>query len=175
MLKNKPSHELVVESLILELDAITLRESFELSDITLYLPRLKTLCLGGKRLAGRKGGLEPSFVSPSGIGQRLRDVSGTLETLIIDIDRDMEFRDHSGIGTLHHFIALKHLGIQSQILLGEWDHSIEGYDDDVIYDETLLSQHTAPKSAETSNELLERRIPRPLGPCDCSSTQEPLE
>ena len=30
VLKNKPSHELVVESLILELDAITLRESFEL-------------------------------------------------------------------------------------------------------------------------------------------------
>lgn len=49
----------------------------------------------------------------------------------------MEFRDHSGIGTLHHFIALKHLGIQSQILLGEWDRLIEGDDDDVIYDETL--------------------------------------
>lgn len=126
-------------------------------------------------MAGRKGGLEPSFVSSSGIGQRLRDVSGTLETLIIDIDRDMEFRDHSGIGTLHHFIAMKHLGIQSQILLSEWDRLIEGYDDDVIYDETLFSQHTAPKSAETSNELLERRIPRRLGPRDCSSTQEPNE
>ena len=146
VLKNKPSHELVVESLILELDAITLHESFELSDIMLYLPCSKSLCLNGKRLAGRKGGLEPSFVSPSEIGQRLRSVSGTLGSLIIDIDRDMEFRDASGIGSLHHLVALKQLGLQSHILLGEWDHLTDRQSDDtdVIYDETLLASIVPP-------------------------------
>ena len=56
----------------------------------------------------------------------------------------MESRDHSGIGTLHHFIALKHLSIQSQILLGDWDHLIKSDDDDVIYDETLLASILPP-------------------------------
>lgn len=114
-----PSPKSVVESLDLELNSNTLPKSFECSDITLYLPRLKSFCLASKRFVGDKSERGVPDLSPSKIGRRLHGVRSTLQSLIIDIDQSPDRRDGSRIGSLRHFIALKHLGIQSHILIGE--------------------------------------------------------
>ena len=135
------THKLIVESLSLELNSDTLFESFEHSNITLLLPGLKTLCLKSKRSAGYewKEALPP--LSPAGIRYRLRDVHETLESLIIDLDQDVLFREGTGVGIFRYFKALKHLSIQSHVLLAESrDHlgNIHS-DDNVIGDnETIL-------------------------------------
>ena len=119
VLKNPAlSYKSLVECLDLELDSDTFHGSFECSDIMQYLPSLKSLCLSSKRPAEYNMGPEPNPVSPFVIGRKLRYVRKTLERVTIDIDQDIVFRDNSGIGTLRHFIALKHLSIQSNVLLG---------------------------------------------------------
>ncbi len=119
VLKNPAlSHKSLIECLDLELDSDTFRGSFERSDIMRYLPSLKSLCLSSKRPAGHNMGPEPYPVSPFVIGRKLRYVCKTLERVTIDIDQNIDFRDGSGVGTLRHFIALKHLSIQSHVFLG---------------------------------------------------------
>lgn len=120
VLINKPhSRTPLVESLCLELKSDTLHESFALSSITHYLPRLKSLCLSSTRSASRNLCQKPSRMSLSVFKHRLQDVRETLESLVIDIDQDALFRDGTGIGGFCQFHALKHLGIQSHILLNE--------------------------------------------------------
>lgn len=120
VLIDKPdSRRPLVESLCLELNSDTLHESFALSHITHYLPRLKSLCLSGKRSASRNLWPKPSWLSPRMFKHRLRDVRETLESLVIDIDQDIKFRDGTDIGGFRQFHALKRLGIQSHILLNE--------------------------------------------------------
>ena len=139
--KNHATHKLIVETLSLELNSDTLFESLRLSDIMWYLPGLKSLCLNSKRSARQIWDEEPSLLSPDAIRFSLREVHETLESLIIDLDQDLLFRDGTGIGIFRYFKALKHLSIQSHILLPESkDHlgSIHS-DDDVIGDnETIL-------------------------------------
>ena len=145
--KKHPSRELVVESLCLELDSNTLHVSFALSNITLYLPSLKSLCLSSKRSTSSKGGPKPFPLSLAVIKHRLREVSTTLESLIIDIDQDIQFRDGTGIGGLGFFHALKHLSIQSHILLGECGDRLinsQSDDEDITYDETRLAWSLPP-------------------------------
>lgn len=120
ILINKPhSRRLLVESLRLELRSDILHESLALSNITQYLPRLKSLYLSSTRSASRNLWAEPSWMSPSMLKHRLRDVKETLESLVIDIDQDIHFRDGTAIGGFRQFHALKHLGIQSHVLLNE--------------------------------------------------------
>ena len=114
-LSDKPA----VESLSLELDSNTLHESFACSDLTRYLPKLKHLCLSSQRSTGHGARQQKwSLISPSQIQRRLRGLSETLESLIIDIDQDASLQDASSIG-ISFFKALKNLSIQSHILLGE--------------------------------------------------------
>ncbi len=142
VLKNPAiSHKSLIECLDLELDSDTFHGSFERSDIMRYLPSLKSLCLSSKRPAGESDP-DPYPVSPFVIGKRLWDVRKTLERLAIDIDQDTDFRGGSGIGTLRYFIALKHLSIQSHILLGErGDHlkNSQIENDRVVLDRTMLA------------------------------------
>ena len=137
---NYATHKLVVESLSLELNSDTLFQSFGHSNITLFLPGLKTLHLNSKRSA-RYEWKELLRLSPAAIRYRLRDVHETLESLIIDLDQDVQFRDRSGIGIFSYFKALKHLSIQSHILLPEGkDHRSTIHSDDNVIgdDETIL-------------------------------------
>ena len=139
--QNYDTHKLIVESLSLELNSNTLLESFALSNITWYLPSLKSLCLNSKRSAGQKLEQKPFYFLPANIRYRLRDVHETLECLIIDLDHDLSLRDGNGIGTLRYFKALKHLSIQSHVLLPEYiDHlsSIHSDDNVIGEDETIL-------------------------------------
>lgn len=106
----------------------------------LYLPSLKSFCLSTKRSAEHK--FEQN-VSPSEIGRRLRGVSLTLQSLIIDIDQSLNFRDGSGIGSFHDFVALKYLSIQSHILIGDCGDGfyIQGADGRPLgFDLTLLAK-----------------------------------
>ena len=119
-----PFPKSVVESLDLELISNTLPKSFECSDITLYLPRLKSFCLISKRFGADDFERGVPDLSPHKIGQRLHGVRSTLQSLIIDIDQSPDHRDGSGIGSLRHFIALKHLSIQSHILIGEYGDGV---------------------------------------------------
>ena len=142
VLENKhATDKLIVESLSLELNSNTLFESFGKSEIMWNLPGLKRLCLNSKRSAGPDWREKPSLLSPHAIRYRLRDVHETLESLIIDLDQDIQFREGSGIGTFGYFKALMHLSIQSHILLPESkDHLSNMHsDDNVIGDnETIL-------------------------------------
>ena len=135
------SDRLIVKSLSLELNSDTLFESFALSNITLYLPGLKSLCLSSKRSARQRSGEEPYPLSPSAIRYRLGDVYKTLESLIIDLDQDIQFREGTGSKSFRYFEALKHLSIQSHVLLDEYKDHLENIypDDNVIGDkETIL-------------------------------------
>ena len=131
------SHRSAVASLDLELDSNTLHESLGRSDIMLHLPSLKSLCLSSKRPVGFASGRTLSIWSPSKILRSLQGVSLTLESLIIDIDQGSERRDGSDVGSLGHFVALKHLGIQSHILFGNRDIKSLRYD---TFDVALLSK-----------------------------------
>lgn len=142
VLENKhATHKLIVESLSLELNSNTLFESFAQSNITLYLPTLKSLYLNSKRPARLKWEQRSRYLSPAGIRERLRDVHETLESLIIELDQDVLYREGTGVGNFRYFKALKHLSIQSHVLLPEHKNhlgSIHG-DDNVIGDnETIL-------------------------------------
>ena len=118
VLENKhATHKLIVESLSLELNSKTLFKSFAQSNITLYLPGLKRLCINSKRPARQKWEQKPYYLSPTKIRHRLRDVHETLESLIIDLDQDLNFRKGTDIGVFSYFKALKHLSIQSHVLL----------------------------------------------------------
>ena len=135
------SDRLIVKSLSLELNSDTLFESFALSNITLYLPGLKSLCLSSKRSARQRSGEEPYPLSPTAIQYRLRDVYEKLESLIIDLDQDIQFREGTGFKSFRYFKALKHLSIQSHILLDEVKDHLDNIhpDDNVIGDkETIL-------------------------------------
>ena len=142
VLKNKhATHKLIVESLSLELNSNTLFKSFTQSNITLYLPGLKSFCLNSKRSARQNWENELCYLSPTKIKDRLRDVHETLESLIIDLDQDLLFRDGSAIGIFRYFKALKHLSIQSHMLLPECQNHLGSIhsDDNVIGDnETIL-------------------------------------
>lgn len=142
VLIDKPhSRRPLVESLCLELESDTLNESFGLSDITLYLPRLKSLCLCSTRSASRNRCQKPSWMSPSIFKHRLRDVRETLESLVIDIDQDIKFRDGTAIGGFGQFHALKHLGIQSHILFNEYQEHLfycQSAENEIKWDEPQL-------------------------------------
>lgn len=142
VLIDKPhSRRPLVQSLCLELKSDTLHESFALSNITHYLPRLKSLCLSSTRSASRNRCQKPSWMSPSVFKHRLRDVRKTLESLVIDIDQDILFRDGTGIGGFGQFHALKHLGIQSHVLLNEHKNHLfycQSDKSDIKFDETHL-------------------------------------
>ena len=129
--KRSPSKRPFVESLDLQAESTTLYMPAMFSDVTLYLPSLKSLCLRGKIPAGHIGGRKKSrtMLEQFKIVQRLRGVSETLESLIIDIEQDL--RDTKGTGCFTSFKALKHLGIQSHIMIGERDDllTINDFDD----------------------------------------------
>ena len=150
VLENKPAiHKLTVESLTLELDSNTLHESLQVSDIMLYLPSLKELCLRSKRLARGNGGVKPSDVSPSMIKSNLRNLSGTLESLIIDIDQHSRSRDGTGLGGFGDFQTLKHLSLQSHLFHGEredcFSNGQSGDDNDICLDENFLARSLPPR------------------------------
>lgn len=142
VLNEKPhSRKLLVESLSLELDSNTLYDSFAHSKLMLCLPSLKSLCLSGKRSTSSKGGQKSSPMSPSVIKLRLREVSKTLESLIIDLDQGIQFRDGTGIGGFRGFHSLKHLSIQSHVLLNERKDLLfysQSEDDEIKFDEASL-------------------------------------
>ena len=152
VLENKhATRKLIVESLSLELDSNTLFVSFAQSNITLYLPGLKSLCLNSKRTARQKLEQEPCYLSSARIRYRLREVHKTLESLIIDLDQDLYFREGTGIGVFSYFKALKHLSIQSHILLPESkDHlgSIHT-DDNVTGDNETTLVSSFPETLQT--------------------------
>ena len=138
---NHDTNKLIVESLSLELDSDTFSESFGRSTITWYLPGLKSLCLNSKRSARQEWEQKPYYLSPTAIQYSLRDVHKTLESLIIDLDQDLLLRDLTGVGVFSYFKALKHLSIQSHILLPEFtDHLGNIHSDDNVIgdDETIL-------------------------------------
>ena len=136
------THKIIVESLSLELNSDALLASFAQSSLTLYLPGLKSLCLNSKRSARQKSWEQkPYHLSPGSIRYRLRDLHETLESLIIDLDQDLLLRDGSNIGIFRYFKALKHLSIQSHVLLREsQDHlgNIHSDDNMVGDNETIL-------------------------------------
>ena len=145
------THKPIVKSLSLEFDSDTLSESFGQSNITWYLPGLKSLCLNSKRSARQKPKEEPYYLSPAQIRYRVRDVHETLECLIIDLDQEVFLREGTGIGVFCYFKALKHLSIQSHILLSESkDHlgSIHS-DDNVIGDNETILVTSFPETLQT--------------------------
>lgn len=63
-----------------------------------------------------------------------------LESLTIHIEQDIELRDDSGLGNMLQFIALKHLSIQTHILLG----CGQTYRGDTTFDKTMLAATLPP-------------------------------
>ena len=152
VLKNKhATHKPIVESLSLDFDSDRLSESFGQSNITWYLPGLKSLCLNSKRSARRERKEEPYYLSPARIRYRVRDMHKTLESLIIDLDQEVFLREGTGIGVFGYFKVLKHLSIQSHILLSEAkDHlgSIHS-DDNVTGDNETTLVSSFPETLQT--------------------------
>ena len=152
ILKNDDAtHKLDVESLSLELNSDYLLESFGRSNITLFLPGLKTLCLTSKRSARYEWKKELPHVSTTAIRYRLRDVHQTLESLVIDLDQDVHLREGTAVGVFSYFTALKHLSIQSHILLPESQNHLSNMhsDDNVIGDDETILVTSFPKTLQT--------------------------
>ena len=115
--KDTPLRKSVLQSLSLELDS-DIMHNF-LSDAILDVPGLKHLNLRSKRLAGNQRARELLKMFIYFIRQGLRCVKDTLESLTINTDQDIKFHSGRGIGPLKHLTALKHLSVQSHILLNE--------------------------------------------------------
>ena len=80
------------------------------------------------------------------IGGNLQDVSATLESLCLDIDQDIRYRLQSGLGGLQCFSALKHLSVQSNILIGDFGFYL---DDDLDYIDERTLARLLPPSLQT--------------------------